>query len=105
MRLIVLSLAAALGLGIGSISAVAAAGHHKAAPPVSQYDVASTNVDLAQTKLRSGDVASARVHLEAAKASTAACDADATCKARVDHFNLHARLEQTARRVALWEKK
>jgi len=105
MRFIVLGMAAFLGLGVGTVSAVAAAKHHTSAPVVNQYEVASTNVDLAQSKLVNGDLASARAHLEAAKTSAAACDADAACKARTDNFSLHARLDQISRRVSLWEKK
>lgn len=103
MRFVVLGLAAFMGLGVGTISAVAAAKHHTPAP--SQYDIASTNVDLGQAKLASGDIASARAHLEVAKTSTAACDAELACKSRKDNFSLHARLDQLSRRVALWEKK
>ena len=105
MRFIVLGIAAFMGLGVGTVSAVAAAKHHTPASAVNAYDAASSNVDLAQTKLVQGDVVSARAHLDAAKASSAACDADPVCKARKDNFNLHARLDQVSRRVALWEKK
>ena len=100
MRFMVIGVAAVVGLGIGTVSAVAVA-YSKPATKTNHYEVASTNIDQAQTTLSSGDVASARAHLDTAKAHTAKCDADAKCRARVDNFNLHARLDQVERRVAL----
>ncbi len=102
MRFIVIGAAAILGIGIGTVSAYAATRHPVVQP--SAYDVASTNVDLAQTNLVHGDIASAKSAVETAKANTAACDADAKCKSRIDNFSLHARLDQVERRVQLWSK-
>jgi len=102
MRFMVIGVAAVVGLGIGTVSAVAVA-HHPVAK-ANDFEVASTNIDQAQTMLSSGDVVAARAHLETAKARSAKCDADAKCRARVDNFNLHARLDQVDRRVALAKK-
>lgn len=105
MRFIVIGIAAIVGLGIGSVSAVAVAHQAPAAPKANDYEVASANVDEAQATLSRGDVASARAHLETAKTRTAMCDADAQCKGRIDNFNLHARLDQVERRIQNWAKK
>jgi hypothetical protein len=103
MRFIVIGVAAVIGLGVGTVSAVAVA--HRPVEIANDFEIASTNIDQAQTMLSRGDVAAARAHLETAKTRTAMCDADAVCHARVDNFNLHARLDQVERRVALWAKK
>jgi hypothetical protein len=103
MRLMVIGVAAVVGIAIGTASAVAVA--HKPVAKASDYDVASKNVDLAQSNLGHGDLASARANIELAKARTAACDADSACRGRVDNFNLHARLDMVERRVNLWSKK
>lgn len=103
MRFVVIGVAAIVGIGIGTVSAVAVA-HHPVAK-ANDFEIASTNIDQAQTTLSRGDIAAARAHLETAKTRTAMCDADAACRSRVDNFNLHARLDQVERRVALWAKK
>lgn len=103
MRFVVIGLAAVIGVGIGTVSAVAVA--HRPVQKANDFEIASTNVDLAQASMSRDDVAAARAHLETAKTRTAMCDADAACRSRVDHFNLHARLDQVERRVALWAKK
>lgn len=105
MRFIVIGIAAVVGLGIGSVSAVAVAHGAKVEKKASDYEVASANVDQAQTTLSRGDIASARAHLETAKTRTAMCDADAQCHARIDNFNLHARLDQVERRIQNWAKR
>lgn len=103
MRIIVLGVAAIVGLGIGTVSAVAVA--HHPVQKANDFEVASSNIDQAQSTLSQGDVAAARNHLETAKTRTAMCDADAVCHARVENFNLHARLDQADRRIALQAKK
>ncbi len=103
MRFVVLGVAAIVGIGVGTVSAVAVA--HHPVEKAHDYEIASTNIDQAQSTLSRGDIVSARAHLETAKTRTAMCDADVKCRSRVDNFNLHARLDQVERRVALWAKK
>ena len=102
MRFIVIGVAAVIGLGVGTVSAVAVA--HRPVSKANDFEIASTNIDQAQTMLSRGEIAAARAHLETAKTRTAMCDADPVCHSRVDNFNLHARLDQIDRRVALWKK-
>ena len=52
MRFIVIGVAAVMGLGVGTVSAVAVA-HHPVAK-ANDFEIASTNIDQAQSMLSRG---------------------------------------------------